>query len=260
MLFQLNRSIRGLKCFYSILYLSYPIEYLEDNVQVVELPYETLRPNAPGDETNIGYQSPTEGFHWDKLDDVDPDDLATVIFAIYLDAAYRRDLYKIPPPRATGTITGITVHSRNLSVIEIPNPITGGHIKLVIKTHSMVYESAEFQNTTHDIWENFSNEWATNPYTGVAWTWEEISALQIGVSLRFAPGLGGKRASYCTLVNVTVEYGESLPGQTEEELGQPTITETVSSGSRHTESEYIPYRLVLITKRILRHVTIRVRG
>ena len=35
---------------------------------------EILRPNAAGDETNLYIQLPNEGEHWDKVDEVTPDE------------------------------------------------------------------------------------------------------------------------------------------------------------------------------------------
>src|SRR4030042_3619019 len=38
---------------------------------------ETLRPNAAGDETSLGYQSPEAGYHWDKVDEAVADEDST---------------------------------------------------------------------------------------------------------------------------------------------------------------------------------------
>lgn len=40
---------------------------------------ETLRPNAPGDETGLNRQFPVSTFHWDKVDEVVADDFSTYV-------------------------------------------------------------------------------------------------------------------------------------------------------------------------------------
>jgi hypothetical protein len=39
-----------------------------------------LRPNAAGDETNITYQGPSSGAHWDKVDEATADDFSTYVY------------------------------------------------------------------------------------------------------------------------------------------------------------------------------------
>ena len=71
---------------------------------------EILRPNSAGDETNIPYQSPDTGEHWDKVDDITPDDDLT---ALYCGNGTYRDLYNLPNHSVgSGTINKITVYIR----------------------------------------------------------------------------------------------------------------------------------------------------
>ncbi len=164
---------------------------------------EILRPNAAGDETNISYQYPTAGEHWDKVDDVTPDDWETYVYSA---GSYKRDLYNLPAPSGSGTIYKITVYFR-FSGDRYENRNYTGYAKAAVKTYGMVYEGGEYSRARQSFVTE-SQEWTTNPSTGQAWTWDEIDALQVGVSLK---GQTESRFAYCTRVYVAVDY-EGQPG------------------------------------------------
>jgi hypothetical protein len=71
---------------------------------------EILRPDAAGDETNIGGQYPNSTYHWDKVDEVSADNGSTFVYSS--NAAYIRDLYALPAPAGSGVIAKITVYVR----------------------------------------------------------------------------------------------------------------------------------------------------
>lgn len=77
-----------------------------------------------------------------------------------------------------------------------------GYAKAAIKTHGTVYEGSEYSQTGKTFVTK-SYEWTTNPATGSAWTWDEIDALQIGVSLK---GEQAGAHGFCTQVYVSVAY------------------------------------------------------
>jgi hypothetical protein len=156
---------------------------------------EILRPNAAGDETYILQQYPTSGAHWDKVDEESADEDGTYVEGI--DNVFRRDLYNLPAHSGSGTINFIKVYSRSRA----GGTPTQASLKIPLKTGGSVYESSEITLTTSYI--NYSNPWNTNPKTGVAWTWDDIDALQIGVTLRQSSGLWGSK---CTQVYVEVDY------------------------------------------------------
>lgn len=160
---------------------------------------ETLRPNAAGDETNIHWQYPDSGSHYDKVDEVTPDEDATWIYESDK-TTYYRDLYNLPAhSEGSGTINHITVYARARNYA---TPSQAG-LKIAMKSGSTVDEGSEETLTTSYV--NYSKQWTTNPDTGSAWTWSEIDSLQIGVTLR-----GGHTAYYlqtrCTQVWVEVDY------------------------------------------------------
>jgi len=76
------------------------------------------------------------------------------------------------------------------------------YARAAIKTHGTVYTGSEESNAT-DTFVTKSYQWATNPNTGLAWTWAEINAMQIGVELRADSVADG---AVCTQVYAVVNY------------------------------------------------------
>ena len=156
---------------------------------------ETLRPNAAGDETAIPTQYPDSTYHWDKVDEVEADDDTTYVSDAN-SQAWLRDLYNLPAHSVgSGTISKITIRLR----IFYGNIF--GYAKACLKTGGTVYESENLPGTAFE-WKSASWEQATNPKTGVAWTWDDIDALQVGATI-FSEG-GMVRV---TQIYVEVEYG-----------------------------------------------------
>ena len=154
---------------------------------------EILRPNAAGDEMSVPCQVPGPGEHWDKVDDTgmgDGDN--TYVTTCYMTGVWYRDLYNLPNPSAAGPINKITVYAR-----------IGGHARITIETGGSIYESPTIDSMM--AWTLRSYEWTTNPQTGLAWTWSDINALQIGVNL-YGQLIQGVKASACTQVYVEVDY------------------------------------------------------
>jgi hypothetical protein len=163
---------------------------------------EILLPNAAGDETNIRFQSPSSGEHWDKVDDWPADDGATYV-ANMLSNGYRRDLYNLTDHfEAEGyeTINSIRVYFRFSGSTDGGDHT--GYAKAAIKTHGQVFEGSEVSQDG-GVYITKSYQWTVNPATNKAWTWGEIDDLQAGVSLR-----GERRfwPAYCTQVYVAVNY------------------------------------------------------
>ena len=101
---------------------------------------------------------------------------------------------------------------------------TGTYIKVSIKSDSTVTDSAAKSLSDYDAWETISQEWATNPATGNPWTWDEIDALQIGVSL-----IKGLSLALCTQVYVEVDYGGGVTST--ETLSPNTVVDDPSVGT-----------------------------
>jgi hypothetical protein len=161
---------------------------------------ETLRPNAPGDLTNIPYQMPDSGYHWEKVDDTGEGDGDTTTITCWNSASFYTDFYNLPSGSGLGTINKVVVYFKALS----GSGIAYGSGRIVIKTHNSVYYGdVEVFPISYVL---KSKTWTTNPNTGLAWTWEEISALQIGVMMNAATSVWVN----CTQVYVEVERTEEV--------------------------------------------------
>ena len=181
----------------------------------------TLRPNAAGDETSIQGQYPSSTFHWDKVDEAVADDNTTHVYeggAGAQSGVYVRDLYALPAHSGTGVINSIKVYYR--CHLYSVGPVWA---KASILTHSTNYDEGEEELPL--AWTTYSYQWNTNPNTSNAWTWAEIDALEIGVSLKqqssgMAPG--------CTQVYVVVDYTPSSPVAQLE--ANPALTDGMKAG------------------------------
>ena len=56
-------------------------------------------------------------------------------------------------------------------------------------------------------WSDFSDVWATNPWTGLPWTWANLDLLQIGVALKGT----GTYYAFCTQVYIIVNSATPSP-------------------------------------------------
>ena len=162
---------------------------------------ETLRPNAVGDETNIGDEDPNGIAHWDAVNDTTPDGDSTRIEKSC--NGYATDLYNIQNHTVgSGTINKITVYA----LFTGPSGSYVVNTKTAIKTGGTVYERSVYTTTNRESgWVTASGEWTNNNSTGNPWTWDEIDDLQIGVSLD-AGQILFCWSCYCTQVYVDVDY------------------------------------------------------
>ena len=154
-----------------------------------------LRPNAAGDLTEL---SPSAGSNYECVDEVYPND--TDFVRCGTTAPVRKDLYNLPAHWGAGTISKITVYWRGKE-----DDASDGDGQAEIKTGGAIYDGSSSPLTT--TWTDFTHDWATNPATSAAWTWDDIDALQIGVGLRQATTT---TYSYCSHVYVEV-YANAVP-------------------------------------------------
>jgi len=159
---------------------------------------EILLPSAAGDSTWIPVQSPDFGEHWDKVDDLPADDGDTYV-ATALFGHWKHDLYNLTNhAKAEGyeSVSSIKVYFRFAAAGDYT-----ARARAAIKTHGKVFKGhVEAQHGIDFV--TRSCEWTNNPVTNEAWTWEEIDALQAGVSI-----MGRYNGpAICTQVYVTVNY------------------------------------------------------
>ena len=164
-----------------------------------------LRPNGAGSETSISYQYPSSGSHYDKVDEETADDDTTYVWTDT--NTLERDLYALQDTSQTGDIEKIKVYWRvecyGAEQADLCDEAQAS--KPSIRTHNTIYDGSQ---TSHgyavDTYYTYSQEWTTNPYTGNAWTWDEINSLETGVNL-YSSGLEAGEAR-CTQVYVEVYY------------------------------------------------------
>ena len=165
---------------------------------------EILRPNAAGDECNIGGERGAAcPNHYQNVDEVEADDEGTKNYSN--NATYERDLYNLPASSGTGAITKITLYFRVMSTV------TGNCVKGAIKSGDTVAETAEkspFDDFGASTWDTYSQEWATNPDDSEAWEWSDIDDLQIGIALK-TPDAGANYGQ-ATQVYVEVDYNSTI--------------------------------------------------
>jgi hypothetical protein len=174
-----------------------------------------LRPNGPGDVTQLlysvncegttdrtKYHQPDPNINYTYVNEVMPDDCGTALDENY---SATHDLYRLPSA-PVGTINHVTVTGRGIAVV---CDMDIG--RLVIKTHGNEYRSNDLHMTTS--WTAYSYTWNVNPYTGQPWTWDEVDSLQCGLEGWYCTGCCYQGSPYWypngtrwTQTYVTVSY------------------------------------------------------
>ena len=160
---------------------------------------ETLRPNGAGSETNLSTYAPNTGeANWEDVDEAEADDLTTCLYTYPNSATWKRDLYAIPDhSEGSGTINSVTIHWR------IRGGSQGVQSKSALKTHNTIYDGTEKSHGAGATWYDESQQYTTNPNTGSAWTWDEVDAMEIGISAKTSDDSGN---AYPTQVYVVIDY------------------------------------------------------
>jgi len=169
---------------------------------------EILRPNGPGSEKSIVY--PEGETHWNLVDEEAADDDTTFIYQRYSSNSmvWGRDLFSATDHSSgSGQINSVTIHYR---VKWYVNQLRDAWARASIRTNGSSYDGTIYQISPYNTWVNYSEEWTTNPVTGNPWTWAEIDALEIGVSLRMEYSWFLGSASGCTQVFAEVDYGSGV--------------------------------------------------
>jgi len=135
-----------------------------------------------GDETNIpscmwrGSWSGPER-HWEAV--LLPGDDVFVQTAL---SSWLYDLYNIATGTGLNKINSVKVWAHCYRAGSFP---INTH-KVIIKTGGRIFEGPEFTPVDALSYEWHSHTWNDNPDTLVAWTWADIAALQIGISMQRA--------------------------------------------------------------------------
>ena len=126
---------------------------------------QTLYPTADGSYKQISY--PT-GSHYDTTVGMDS-------------GSWQTDTYVMQIPTRAGRITNVRVYVR-CQVRPTQNHDERGRTAIYIYGKaSPAYGSENFLQGS--VWNDYYTDYALNPWTGVAWTWDDIDELQAGPSL-----------------------------------------------------------------------------
>lgn len=162
---------------------------------------ETLRPNAAGDSTEL-YPNPIVANYLNVDEEVSDND-GTYVSTDTNDQLPERDLYNLPASAigALDTINSVTVH---IMIRSTSNSYKGAFMTQ-LKTNGVVYDGTlESPMTTYT---EYTKEYLLNPQTGLAWTLDEINAMQIGED-----GYSGKRLygaiypAFCTQSWAVIDF------------------------------------------------------
>jgi len=156
------------------------------------------RPNAAGNLTDIKYQYPASGDHWDKVDDISSDVDSTYIYTPSL--GWEEDLYHIPD-HSTQTAGGDINYAEVYMVCRATANATKTSAYVLLNTNGASYNGTS-ENLTPS-YATYSNAWNNNPQTSNPWTWNQIDNLQIGLGMREA---GVAIDSLCTQVYTEVSF------------------------------------------------------
>ena len=179
--------------------------FLGDEDVAIVVP-EILRPNAAGDECLLlGQAGALCPNHYQNVDDVEADDDTTYVGTETANSVWTRDLYNIPAGKGGHTIASVKVYLRCKTHLAADQVC----VKAAIKSGTEVSEGAAFLPAPAGSWNTYlAGTWATDPNTGVAWTWDAIDALQVGVSMRQGKNsdVANHYCTYCTQVFLEVDY------------------------------------------------------
>jgi len=161
---------------------------------------EILRPNASGSYSQCERSGDSSNYRC--VDEAFADEDSTYVYRSGGGASL--DTYHIQNrSEGSGTVNGVTVYARARA-----DGVSDMRMQIVIRTHATIYYGSEIALIGNSGWDNYSETWITNPYTGEAWTWSEIQYLQIGIKL-YDDGNGYPE---CTQVYAEVNYTPVFQG------------------------------------------------
>lgn len=171
--------------------------------------YETLKPVATGDLTEIESQTPDSGEHWDKLLTQDGD--ATKVHTI--SATWQNDLYLfdftgLPSGIERCPIDQLRMYTYCRFIAPCPPWPEAPRIEAIFKTDGIVYPSGDPlqpMSSYYDIYRTFP----TNPHTGLPWTWSELSDENFQIGIRIHSD--GIYEVACSLLRVRLYYTPVAP-------------------------------------------------
>jgi len=152
---------------------------------------EVLRPNGSGASSQLT-DSPTSGSNWQKVDEVSSDGNSTYVRGN--SSSWRRDSYAVQDHSAgAGTIDSVVVH--------IMAQRQGGGsqgARTSVRVGGSYDDGSTINLNPVGSYTDFSTTYDFNPTTSAPWSWTDIDAMEIGVSIQ--------NSGRCTQVWMEVFY------------------------------------------------------
>jgi hypothetical protein len=173
------------------------------------MPTVTLRPTGDGAllQCFIYPASPTT--HYDKVDEVIPNNGTDYVRANNSIGETDRDTYTKPSSLipALSTINGLVISTRDWTP---RTDATYGSTRSILRSGSTNAYGATKQSAS---WTTQTDFFSTSPFTGLSWTIAEIDGLQIGVECKSTDTTVETVApAYCSTVWIVVTYTEAVLG------------------------------------------------
>jgi hypothetical protein len=151
----------------------------------------TIRPNGAGDVTQFTAYGDSSNYLC--VDDVASDSDTTYVYA---GSGWHYDLYDFDDPLESGSINNLTIYvvCRTSSAGTVTKKTIVG-----FKLAGTEYWGSEQSITSSYV--AYSQSWTTNPATSAAWTWENITNMQIGHK-----GYVSGNQYRCTQIYATIDY------------------------------------------------------
>jgi len=174
---------------------------------------ETLYPEGVGSYTEFPYQFPDSGFHWQKVDEIIPDEASTFIYSSIDDTGTYIDTFTVQDTSIEegSTINSVTVYIRERSIATTGN--LKGYSGTEIISHSTLYEGTFALASS--TWSYKTTVYTVNPFTSAEWTLEEINAIEIGGKgrSRYDSKNGEWTTADITQCKIVIDYSPPVVGE-----------------------------------------------
>ena len=137
----------------------------------------TIRPNGNGPSSDNA--SSGCGSNWQCVDEVSSDgDASFVNGGVYY--TWTTDVYAATNPSVSGTIDSLKIF---VLVRDVPGDPGDRHFRTAVRTAGTNYFSSIFDVAGVTSYTTYSTTYINNPNTSSPWSWAEINAIHIGISI-----------------------------------------------------------------------------
>jgi hypothetical protein len=140
-------------------------------------------------------QSPGTGNHYEKVNEVNPDD-NTVVYKYYLNNDYY-DVFGL----ANTTIPSDSLIESIIVTVRVAQATGGDTHRAILKIGDTLYNGNAVGFAGDTTYRSSSFKWALNPATGASWTVSDINALGAGIQF-----IGSGGIQWCSQLYVTITY------------------------------------------------------